>query len=429
MKKIFSLFLFSVIFISKNFAQENLPYSRYGIGFLQPMQFQSTMGMGNLGTTFQSEWMQNPANPASYASIAPKTTLFDAALQMRWNTLSDANNNTSFFDMQPAYVGLASKIKSTKKLQIGIGINLMPYSKLSYNIEQKANGLDSAEKYAFSGSGNTYKFQIGTGVKYKNLFFGLQGGYMFGKNLNNAQIYFPDSIHSMGVEHYTYQYVGGFCWQAGLQYVVPLKKESKLIFGATYVAGNLLNTHQTEVWRRFASYQGAYGYVIDTLKNVADTTGKIKIPSAFSVGVQFVQGRQWAFGAEFSTQDWSLFRNFEHTDSLRKSWKLSVGGYFTPDPLSKQVFKRCIYKVGFNYGLDPIYLRGTQFNYYSFTGGITVPFTIKAEENRPVLVFMHLNFESGTHSSSNTNLISENFFRFNFGITVSGNWYQKRKFE
>ena len=431
MKKIFSLFILTIIFISKIFAQENLPYSRYGVGFLQPQQFQSTMGMGNLSTAFQSEWMQNPTNPASYASLAPKSTVFDAAMQMRWNTLSDGNMSSRYFDMQPAYLGLGSMIHNGKKMKIGIGFSLLPQSKISYNISQagSATSLPIIEKQNFGGNGNLYKFQLGSGVKYKNLYLGVQGGYMFGRIFYDAQIFYPDSAHALGAENYRLQNPGGFCWTGGLQYVIPISKENKIIIGTTYTAAANLQTHQTEVWRRFSSYGGNYEYIVDTVRYLSDTTGKIKIPAKISFGVQWIQGRQWALGAQFEQQDWSLYRNFEQHDSLKKSWKLAVGGYFTPDALSSQIFKRTIYKFGFNYGLDPIYLRGNQFNYYSFNAGASIPIAFKAEENRPMFIFIHLNFETGSHGSTTSNLVSENFFRFNFGITVSGNWYQRRKFD
>ncbi len=431
MKKIFSVLLFTIIFISKIFAQENIPYSRYGIGSLQPMQFQSTMGMGNLSTAFQSDWMQNPSNPASYASLADKSMVFDAALQMRWNTLNDGSNSATFFNMQPAYLGLGTMIKSGKKLRVGLGFSLLPYSKLSYNISQKSTSTDLplVDKYAFTGSGATYKVQMATGVKYKNLSLGIQGGYMFGRLFYDSQVYYPDSSGTLGSEYYRIQNPGGFCWQGGLQYLIPLKKENKIVLGATYIGATTLRTSESEVWRRFNSTGGSYQYLVDTVKYISDTSGNMKIPSSFSVGVQWMNGRQWAVGAEFKQQDWSLFRNFNQADSLKKSWGLAVGGYFSPDPLSTQVLRKSIYKFGFNYGLDPIYLRNKQFNYYSFSGGVSIPFTFKAEENRPMLMFLHLNFETGSHGSTSSGLVNESFFRFNFGVTISGNWYQKRKFD
>ncbi len=431
MKKIFSLSLFTIIFISEIFAQENMPYSRYGVGSLQPMQFQSTMGMGNLSTAFQSEWMQNPDNPASYASLAPKSAAFDAAVQMRWNTLSDGSNSARYFNMQPSYIGLGSLIHSGKKTKIGVGFSLLPYSTVAYHVSQNGSATDTplVDKQVFGGSGNLYKFQLGTGVKYKNLYVGVQGGYMFGRLFYDSQIFFPDSAHALGTENYRVQNPGGFCWGAGLQYVIPIGKENKIIVGATYSAAVIMQTGETDMWRRFSSYGGVYESTVDTIKNIPDTSGKIKIPSKISFGIQWVQGRQWSLGAQFEQQDWSQYRNFEQQDSLRKSWKFAVGGYFCPEPLSAQIFKRTIYKFGFNYGLDPIYLRGQQFNFYSFSAGASIPIAFKAEENRPMFMFLNLNFETGSRGSTSSNLVNEGFFRFNFGITVSGNWYQHRKFD
>jgi hypothetical protein len=252
---------------------------------------------------------------------------------------------------------------------------------------------------------------------------------MFGKLFNSTQIYYPDSAHTLGTEYYRQQNPGGFCWQAGFQYVIKTGKESKLIVGANYEAAVSLQLSELDVWRRFSSYGGAYEYLIDTVRFTPDTVGKMKIPAKVSFGLQWVQGRQWALGAQFEQQDWSQYRNFGQVDSLKKSWKLALGGFFSPDPLSTQVFRRAMYKFGFNYGLDPIYLRGKQFNFYSFSAGASLPITIKAEENRPMFMFVHLNFEAGSRGTTSNNLINENYFRINFGLTISGNWYQRRKFD
>ncbi|MEY4876088.1 MAG: hypothetical protein RL708_1237 [Bacteroidota bacterium] len=427
MKKIILAVIVLVQFGSNSFAQENMPYSRYGIGTLQPSQFQSTMGMGNCATTFQNEFMQNPANPASYAALASKAVTFEAAIQGRQNILNSGNSNSKYFDLNPAHVGLAAMVKSNEKFKWGMGFNLIPFSKVAYNLQQDGNKNDTPAllKHMFQANGNFYKFQFGNGIKYKNLFVGLNIGYIFGGTKSNVIAYYPDSVYTLASVYNKSQHASGLNFQAGLQYVIKLPKDQKLVLGATFTPQSVLTSTRNEAWIRINNS----GTIVDTAKLNSDTSGKIILPSQLAFGIQWSQGRNWGVAAEFSESLWSNYRNFEQRDSFKNAWKISVGAFFTPDPLATQVLKRCIYKVGVNYGTDALYLRNKQFKAYSVSAGISMPVLYKAEEGRPMYMFVHANIESGVRSTTVSGLINENFFRFNLGATISGNWFQKRKFD
>jgi hypothetical protein len=116
-------------------------------------------------------------------------------------------------------------------------------------------------------------------------------------------------------------------------------------------------------------------------------------------------------------------------DSLSNSNKIIVAAFFSPNPFSTNVLNRSIYKVGFNYGTDPITLQNKQFKAYGVSAGISLPFQFKAEENRPMLMLLHLNIEAGNKTNDISALPTENYFKLFAGISVSGNWFQKRKFD
>jgi hypothetical protein len=426
MKKII-LIVLVVSFFENAIAQENIPYSRYGIGLMQSQQFQSSEGMGNCATTFQHEFMQNPANPASYGALASKAVTFESSLQGRQNILVNGTNSTSYFDMNPAHVGLAAMLHSTEKLKWGIGFNLMPISKVAYNIEESGTSTSSLaiKKQVSQGVGNFYKAQMGNGFKIKDLYFGANVGFIFGSQKNYTTTYYPDTINALATERFRTQNGSGLTLQAGAQYIIKLKKDQKIVIGASYNAQSKLQSTLTESWLR----KNNSGTLIDTAKLIADATGKIILPSQFSVGVQWAQGRQWGIATEFTHANWSNFKNLGATDSLKNNWKMGIGAFFTPDPVALQILKRCIYRVGFNYGTDALYLRNQQFSAYSFTAGMSMPVLYKAEENRPMYMFAHFNIESGVSSNKVFGLINQNFLKFNLGVTISGNWFQKRKFD
>src|SRR5436309_14383926 len=50
-------------------AQENSPFSRYGLGDLYPQQNIATRGMGGVSAAYVSEQALNTVNPASYSAL------------------------------------------------------------------------------------------------------------------------------------------------------------------------------------------------------------------------------------------------------------------------------------------------------------------------------------------------------------------------
>jgi hypothetical protein len=424
MKKIISIILV-IGFLKNTSAQENIPYSRYGIGLMQSQQFQSSQGMGNCAVTFQNEFMQNPSNPASYAAMAGKAVTFESSMQGRQNILINGSNKSSNFDLNPAHVGLAAMLHSTEKLKWGIGINLMPISKVAYNIEETITSNVVQKKQISQGLGNYYKVQVGNGIKLENFYLGANLAYIFGSQKNSTTAFYPDSINALATERFATQNANGFAFQTGLQYLIKLKKDQKIILGATYNLQSSLQSTKTEAYFR----KNNSGTLIDTAKLMDNQSGKIILPSQFGMGIQWAQGRQWGIAAEFSNANWSNFKNLNQFDSLHNNWKVSIGGFFTPDPIALQILKRCVYRVGVNYGTDALYLRNQQFKAYSFTGGMSLPVLYKAEENRPMYMFAHFNFETGYMTNTALGLINQNFLKFNLGVTISGNWFQKRKYD
>jgi len=427
MKKIILVFVIIVHFGFNVLAQENMPYSRYGVGTIQSSQFQSTMGMGNCAASFQNEFMQNPANPASYAALATKAVTFEAAVQGRQNILRNNNNSSKYSDFNPAHLGLAAMVHSTEKFKWGMGFNLLPYSKVSYNVVEEGNKLITPTllKQKFQGSGNLYLAQFSNGLKFGNLYVGVNIGYMFGGVRSNVIAYYPDTLYALASVYDRNQRTSGLHTQLGLQYLVKLTKEQKLIIGATFTPQSNLQSTISQSWLRINNA----GIGVDTAYVSGDTKGKVILPSEFALGVQWAQARNLGIAVEYNQSYWSDYRNFNSIDSFKNSYKLALGAYFSPDPNSTQIFRRTIYRVGLNYGSNPLMLRGKQFSAYSFTAGVSLPVLYKAEEGRPMYMFVHANIESGVKTNNVSTLINENFFRFNLGVTISGNWFQKRKFD
>src|SRR5437762_9787399 len=59
----------ALLFCSRLFAQENSPFSRYGLGDIYPSQSIATRGMGGVSAAYSNEQSLNTVNPASYSAL------------------------------------------------------------------------------------------------------------------------------------------------------------------------------------------------------------------------------------------------------------------------------------------------------------------------------------------------------------------------
>src|SRR3954469_18012258 len=89
-------FLFLFLFLSAIHllsAQQNTlsPYSRYGIGELEPGGFVPQKGMGGIGTAFYGQDRLNFLNPSSYAFDT--ITTFEPGIRGEYANLATVTNN------------------------------------------------------------------------------------------------------------------------------------------------------------------------------------------------------------------------------------------------------------------------------------------------------------------------------------------------
>jgi len=144
----------------------------------------------------------------------------------------------------------------------------------------------------------------------------------------------------------------------------------------------------------------------------------------WSLGFQLFNNTHWSAGAEFSTTQWSQYRNFGLKDSVAdQSMRISLGGSYTPDPASiHNYLQRVTYRAGFYYGTDYIRLRNTDISYYAVTVGASLPFRRSPDR-------IHTAFEIGSRGTEANGLVRENFYRFSLGISLNDRWFEKRKYD
>ncbi|HRG42251.1 MAG TPA: hypothetical protein PLC27_12655, partial [Saprospiraceae bacterium] len=205
---------------------DNNPYSRLGIGDINDNNFNHLRQMGGLGASFVDGYHINVVNPASYSFL--NATAFDFGVFGKKTWLKDKENSNSFWTGNLDYISLAFPLRNPindlydgvkKDYKLAMSLTLMPHSVVNYDIAVN-DSTSSVSPYThnYKGSGGSYKLMWGNSIKYKNLSFGVNLGYLYGNLKYENNVYFNDDDFVYN-NLYSNQYnIKGFLWNAGLMY-------------------------------------------------------------------------------------------------------------------------------------------------------------------------------------------------------------------
>ena len=421
-------------------AQENSPYSRYGLGDLTPNQNMFTRGMGGISAATNDGRSLNFTNPASFSGIG--LTIFDVGGEVDTRTLKSSNPaqkftsaNTYFSYLQVGFP-LTTPRMAKKDIHWGMSFGLKPITKINYKIEkdERLNGIDSLHTL-YEGSGGVNQAFIGTGIKFKHFSIGINAGYMFGsKDYSTKLGFINDSIYYYQSNSESKSTIGNLFFNGGIQYEIPLKKDKNDNVIQSLRLGAYGNMQQnvrvsTDNIRETIVYDPGNGYYrIDSVYEQKDVKGKIKYPARVGFGVNY-SDKNWMFGADFEFSNWDNYRYYGQTDAVKNNWTIRAGAQYYPNKGTAVIkyFNFVKYRAGFYYGPDYITINKNRPE-YGFTIGAGMPLTtLKKVSYTGEFVVLNTAVEVGSRGNRQTNL-RENVVRINIGISMNASWFQKRKY-
>ena len=453
------------------YAQDNSPYSRYGLGDLHPNTNIYSRGMGGLSAAYSDQPIDgesdprigkyypsiNFLNPASYSrflAIKEGTTrklkygrmMFDVGVNFSNRTLHEANNPQSFSSSNGyfSYMQIAVPIKKNWGLILG----LRPLSTISYKIDRNERLLDpvtgamiDSAKTQFRGDGGSYLFNTGTGVAIKNFSVGINAGFLFGKkDYSTRRRFINDTVYYSASNHQTKTNFGGLFFNAGMQYRVDLSKDKlKYIqFGAFGNVQHKLDT-KNDIIRETYYLDPADGSELrlDSVYEQLGVKGSLDYPANLGAGFIVEQlpdtkRSGWLVGVDFLSNNWDKYRFNGQTDALRSNWQIRVGGQLRP--AMKTSYKSFLsYRAGFFVGDDYVYLNNKKLPVWGISAGVTLPIlnlkdNSAAKRFRTQFSIVNLSAEY-IKRGNDDNPINENQFRISAGFTLSDLWFTKRKYD
>jgi hypothetical protein len=442
-----ALFIFITFSYTFASAQENSPYSRYGMGDIVPSQNIVSRSMGGISAGFvdslvllryQNSQSINLSNPASLGSLG-STTLFDFAGEIDIRTLKSntspdkyKSTNTIVSYLQLAFP-ITPKRMAKKGYNWGIAFGLRPVTRINYKIQgdKRLTNIDSVSTL-FEGSGGISQANFSTGIKIKKFSFGVSTGYSFGNRKTSTQLRFVnDSVPYKFSNSATEADFGGLFLNLGVQYATRLKDNSTLRVGVSANLQQNLKATRNVINETFDYAPDGSIISIDTVTALKNQAGTIKLPATYTVGFTYTTPH-WMIGADIGLASWSQYRYYGEKDAVQNSMKLHVGGQYYPASLTtptNKYWKFVKYRGGLYYGSDYVKLGSTSKPEYGVTLGAGLPLTSFQRLRFGDFVMLNTGVEIGQRGNKTNLSLRENIFRINFGISMTAAWFQKRKYD
>jgi hypothetical protein len=439
-----------VFFLLSAEAQQNSPFTRYGLGEFYSNQHIISRSMGGLTAAYQDGANNNVgqsinfSNPATYSHLYMVT--FDLGFTIDTRSLASKTPTSKFAtnNFIPGYLTLG--VPLSKKYGWGMAFGLKPLSSISYSIETRERIASDSLQTVYEGSGGLNQVFIGIGKKWKGFSLGFNTGYNFGrKDIATRKAFLNDTISYYQSKTSSLTNFGGVFLDGGLQYEFSLRKkvttETKttenylLRFGLTGAVQQKL--HATQDQSRQTYIVGVSGDIkIDSISEQSNVKGTIVLPSTYSAGATFHKAttntrgtfEMWSIGAEFTATNWTNYRFYDQPDRLSKSWQYKIGAQFCPDPLSGRGYWNNVnYRVGFMTGKDYLNADGLGLKHYAVSFGAGLPIRKwRTYDNQ--FTFLNTALQFGKRGSA-VNNITETYFQFSLGMSLSDLWFIKRKYD
>lgn len=439
--KVFTFLAFLLLTISSIQAQKNTdsPYSRYGVGLLNPLRFNGNFGLSGTGVAWRPSQYRpaiydslarsnaklndrgtnyiNPVNPASFSNIS--LTTFEAALVSRNVAYKSGDQSRNGSNTQLSHMAVA--IPLAKKFGLGFGIR--PYSFVGYNYS--TSGVQNGNELNFVNEGSGGINEIFLGGAYQlmqNFSLGISGKYYFGKIIDDRRVvYTGNSTNFFNTLDQRDTRVSSLVYEIGLQYFKNLNKDYRIIAGAVISPINELQADQSRLMRNYTGSSNLENFR-DTAIFFQDKGTTVPIAPVYGLGFAFEKKLSWMLMADIKLNAWDgelLAEGIERNSS--QVYSLGFDRYVNTSAFGSY-FKRMGYRAGISYNTSLLTIDNTDVTEFGISFGIAMPL-------RKSFSTLNVGVEFGQRGKDESGLTQENFVNLQFGVTINDKWFIQRKYD
>ncbi len=460
------------------------PYSRYGLGDINQRANAHIMGAGGAFIALQPDTLMpillNQANPAALAHI--RLAALDLGIIADRRLFETTNGIIKKRTVNFNYAMLGFPIRKNGGACFGV----MPYSTVGYNMESKTDvsGIGTITNQ-YQGSGGVNKAFIGYGILpfknavinyYKaisktanseqpillskqklavnkllaNLSLGATANYLFGTVEQSTRIIFPTvggQLVYYSIQRQRDIGVNGITGQLGLQTAYTIDSVSyrdtskvkrsralldkvKFSFGYYMALNNTVKlTYDALVFNYVSGSLGSQ-FPIDTALDEQNQRTSTALPLEQGIGFGFKKGDKLHILLDAAVTNWKNFKLIDPIKEFRNSYRLALGVHYIPERAAAgngAYFKRIQYRLGGFYNTGILELKNTSIVQMAATAGLGLPVGIGRRSS-----IVNLGIERGQVGTSNNNLLKENYWRINIGLTFNAfedRWFRKVKYD
>lgn len=412
----------------------NSSYSRFGLGTMADQSQTFNRGMGGVALGLRSGDRVNILNPASYSAIDSLTFLFDVGMSAQFGTQSMGGKSASVRNASLTNVNAGFRVAKG----VGVSFGFVPYTSIGYSFESEGYVGDTytgtkpiTSKSYYTGNGGLHQLYIGAGWNpFANLSIGANISYVWG----DYQHYITQSFYegSTITNDYSNQNIlysadlSSYKLDLGLQYPIRISKDDQLTLGLTYSLGHTMNGDASQL--RYTS--------------TGDST-EIIAPKAFDMPHTFGAGLAWnhkgklKIAADANIEKWADCKapiagksNDSYTSATGNyldRTRIAVGAEFLPrgNQKASKYWETVYYRVGLNYSTPYLKVNGQDGpNEIGASIGAGIPLSSKRMSGRS---FINVSAEWKHRRPSASNMIKENYFMINLGVTFNEDWFSQWK--
>jgi hypothetical protein len=416
------------------------PYSQFGLGVLSDQSQGFNRGMGGLAVGLRDGKIVNMQNPASYSAVDSLTMIFDAGVSGQITNFKEGgrrvNAKTATFDYAVTAFRLLPKV--------GCSFGVVPYSNIGYSYYDAEynnyyqTSTDTYYNETYTGDGGFSQAYVGIGWEVlKGLSVGFNVSYFWGKYTKTITIANSDAYVNTLSKTYSAS-INSYKLDFGVQYQQVLNKDNVLTVGATVGLGHKLGADAKLI---STNYDNVNALSYSTSDSVPDA---FKLPLSIGVGATLLHKNSLTVGVDYNFQKWANIDYPMQGDVLKDAsgnvidghklgyrlvggqlldrHKFTLGTDWIPNPMSRNYFSHVHYRFGVSYATPYYNVNGVKGpREFSVSAGFGIPL-VNSWNNRSTL-----NISAQWVNRSADNLIRENTFRINIGLTFNERWFAKWK--
>ena len=416
-----ALLLGSTLFVNAQ-SGTNSPYSQYGLGVLSDQTSGFNRGMNGVALGFHEHNQVNYLNPASYSSIDSLSFILDAGISGQITNFEENGVKKNAKNSNFEYVVAGFRVAK----HVGLSFGILPFTNVGYNYSNTGNVGDHMQDVTYTntynGDGGLHQAYLGAGWSpFKGFSFGANVSYVWGKLDKYVSNEYSNSYYKTLTRTYFAQ-VNNYKLDFGVQYTFNFSKKNQLTLGATFSPGHNLGA---KAEMNLISTNAQTG-TSDTTVYAIDKA--FKIPNMYGFGLMWNHNNQWKVGLDYTLQQWGKLeapdfdgQRYELVkDCYSNRSKFNLGMQYCYGELNRNFFKRIQYRAGVSYATPYFKVNGLDGpKELSVSAGFGIP--IINNYNRR----SYLNISGQWVRSSAKDLIKENTFRLNIGLTFNEEWFRK----